>query len=67
MVSDCRDIAESLLECLRKTACMKQGGAAKECMSAADAPECQVLRNTYFECKRGQLDMRNRIRGIKHH
>jgi len=64
---DCKDIAQTLLDCLKQTECMKSGGSAKECMAAADAPDCQVYRNTYFECKRSQLDMRTRIRGSKSH
>ena len=62
---DCKDIAETLLDCLRQTECMKGGKGAKECMKLTD--ECRVYRNTYFECKRSQLDMRTRIRGMKQH
>ena len=62
---DCKDIAETLLDCLRATECMKGGKGAKECMKLTD--ECRVYRNTYFECKRSQLDMRTRIRGMKQH
>ena len=43
---DCKDIAQTLLDCLKQTECMKSGGSAKECMAAADAPDCQVYRNT---------------------
>ena len=25
--------------------------------------ECALMRKAYYECKRGQLDMRNRLRG----
>jgi hypothetical protein len=39
------------------------GKGAKECMKEGD--DCRVFRNTYFECKRSQLDMRTRIRGMK--
>ena len=62
---DCKDIAETLLDCLCATECMKGGKGAKECMKLTD--ECRVYRNTYFECKRSQLDMRTRIRGMKQH
>lgn len=62
---DCKDIAQTLLDCLKQTECMKAGGSAKECMGTDEAPDCQVYRNTYFECKRSQLDMRTRIRGSK--
>ena len=37
---DCKDIAQTLLDCLKQTECMKSGGSAKECMAAADAPDC---------------------------
>jgi hypothetical protein len=30
-----------------------------------EGDDCRVFRNTYFECKRSQLDMRTRIRGMK--
>ena len=65
LMVDCKDIAETLLDCLRQTECMKSGKGAKECLQLTD--DCRVYRNTYFECKRSQLDMRTRIRGMKQH
>ncbi len=35
----------------------------QECM--AKAGECDGLRYTYAECKRGQVNMRSRIQGTK--
>ena len=35
----------------------------QECM--AKAGECDGLRYTYAECKRGQVNMRSRIQGAK--
>ena len=58
---DCKDIAETLLDCLRATECMKSGKGAKECMKLTD--ECRVYRNTYFECKRSQLSTCARASG----
>ena len=43
---DCKDIAQTLLDCLRETECMRGGRPAKECVGPEDAPECQVFRNT---------------------
>ena len=66
MGRSCKDIAESLRDCLLKTECMKRPGTTmKDCLDEEQSPQCQVLRNTYFECKRSQLDMRTRIRGQK--
>ena len=41
----------------------KEGKDIKVC--AVEAKECAGLRTSYFACKRGQLDPRNRIRGNK--
>ncbi len=59
-------MAVSLLECVKKTDCVKSGKDLKECVKAEKIdPECAEYRTAYFECKRGALDMRNRIRGQK--
>lgn len=81
MPHNCKDIAQTLMDCLKKTECMKQPGATvKQCLTADNSPECQVrqvvvirslaskaYRQTYFECKRSQIDMRMRIRGNQHY
>ncbi|KAJ1462487.1 cytochrome c oxidase assembly protein PET191 [Pelagophyceae sp. CCMP2097] len=69
MGSDCKDLAASLMACIKESECMKKHGmSARDCTQQEGAiPECQVYRNSYFECKRGQLDMRTRIRGQKVH
>ena len=41
----------------------KEGKTVKEC--ARTAEECKGLRTSYFTCKRGQMDARNRILGNK--
>ena len=48
---------------LIETTISDQTHTEQECMKLTD--ECRVYRNTYFECKRSQLDMRTRIRGMK--
>lgn len=74
MGNSCKEIAQSLVDCMQKTDCVKSGGGIRECMKvrtdANDAEgaspvtgECSDLRNAYFTCKRGSLDMRSRIRG----
>lgn len=62
----CKDIAQTLYDCVKQTECMKNGGDFRACLKDREqTPDCQVFRNAYFECKRGSLDMRNRIKGQK--
>ena len=72
MGKSCKEIAESLVDCIKKSDCViKQGGTVRDCIGdmskmedeCGHSQECQELRNAYFNCKRGALDMRNRIRG----
>ena len=42
--------------------CVAAGRTLKECMEVEDGG-CKGLRVAYFTCKRGQLDMRKRIKG----
>ncbi|CAM9547376.1 unnamed protein product [Heterosigma akashiwo] len=62
MSRNCKDVAEQLVECMRQTKCMSEGGELKECLKI-NPDECMVERRGYFECKRALLDMRTRIRG----
>ena len=73
MGKSCKDVAQSLVDCVKNTPCVKDGGDIKTCMkkmsgsttSAGDESiaDCQELRTAYTLCKRGGLDMRTRIRG----
>eukprot|EP01038_Epipyxis_sp_PR26KG_P012888 gene12888-17269_t len=63
MAKSCKELAVGLFECVKKTPCVKAGGGIRECMKQGN--ECQDLRNAYFACKRGALDMRTRIQGPK--
>ncbi|KAG7378693.1 hypothetical protein PHYPSEUDO_009762 [Phytophthora pseudosyringae] len=63
----CRDMAEALRDCMVQQECMADGSRTlKHCLhDRAYSHECKEYRLAYFECKRGQLDMRQRIRGPK--
>jgi len=64
MSTSCTSIKEMLLKCVRKTPCADRGGTVKECLEDPSLPEeCASIKRMFFECRRGQLDMRNRIRG----
>ncbi|RYH04811.1 hypothetical protein EON65_46430 [archaeon] len=66
MGKSCKDIARTLLDCMAETQCVQQGQDVKECMKTMEGEDrCGQLRRAYFECKRGSLDMRYRIRGPK--
>ncbi|KAF9918115.1 hypothetical protein FBU30_000375 [Linnemannia zychae] len=70
MPSSCQEIRAELAECILKSDCMvKDGLSAKECLHPSNEyrvpPECTAIRRSFFECKRGMLDMRNRFRGNK--
>ena len=71
MAKSCREIAESLIDCMKNSKCVKDGGDLRECIKMPMTDEglkggdCQEFRTAYFLCKRGSLDMRNRIKGQK--
>jgi cytochrome c oxidase assembly factor 5 len=63
-MSDCKEHARALLACMQKSACMaEEGRGFKDCLHTDAVEACQLERRSYFECRRGQLDMRTRIRG----
>ncbi|CAN6198573.1 unnamed protein product, partial [Urochloa humidicola] len=69
MAKSCKGLAMELVKCLSESECVKvQKRPYKEC-AGEKVPnitsECVGLRETYFNCKRGQVDMRARIRGNK--
>ena len=71
MGKSCKEIAETLVDCMKKSECVRKGGSLKECLGDMTGQEkettgeCQELRTSYFMCKRAGLDMRTRIRGPK--
>ncbi|KAH7351601.1 hypothetical protein KP509_19G005300 [Ceratopteris richardii] len=69
MSKSCKGVAMELVKCLSESNCMKiEKKSFRECAkesSPAIPQECIGLRDTYFQCKRNQVDMRSRIRGNK--
>ena len=61
MASSCNEQRQALLACLADSPCMAQGRSIQECMTEDNS--CKLIRMDYFLCKRGQLDMRKRMRG----
>ncbi|KAI8880699.1 hypothetical protein K501DRAFT_224308 [Backusella circina FSU 941] len=70
MPSNCKEIREELIECMLKSKCVLiQRNTVKECFKKeheADVPsECQSIRKSFAECRRGMIDPRMRFRGNK--
>nr|KAJ0227790.1 hypothetical protein LSAT_V11C100013130 [Lactuca sativa] len=69
MAKSCKGLAMELVKCLSESDCVKvENRPFRECAkekSPVISSECVGLRETYFNCKRGQVDMRARIRGNK--
>ncbi|CAH2004569.1 unnamed protein product [Acanthoscelides obtectus] len=65
--SACAGVRADLKMCLLESDCCKvEKRTPRECLKANTVPvECQILRNTFFECKRSLLDARQRFRGRK--
>lgn len=63
----CEPILNAFKQCLLASDCVtKDGHLPSDCIKnhANELPEeCQLLRISMFECKRGMLDMRKRFRG----
>ena len=67
MSKSCEGLAKEVAKCLAASACVAEGGDPRECLLRGEAEECDAIRSTYAQCRRGQLDMRSRIRGNKGH
>ncbi|XP_044739365.1 cytochrome c oxidase assembly factor 5 [Chrysoperla carnea] len=65
----CAAIRADLKMCLLSSDCCKRDKKTpRECLSVTDGSvpnQCQVLRRTFFECKRSLLDNRLRFKGRK--
>lgn len=61
MSSSCYEQRRAVLECLADSPCTAAGRSAKQCMD--EDVSCKALCSALFLCKRGQLDMRKRIKG----
>ncbi|ELR17701.1 uncharacterized protein ACA1_064880 [Acanthamoeba castellanii str. Neff] len=61
MASSCKSLKEELVACLKISPCMQDKEKTfHECLKSKDEDE---IGTGYFECKRGQLDMRKRFKG----
>ena len=79
MSKSCKGMLEEMLECAEQSKCYspENGRDLKFCVTAllssseSDATtkhgldECMTKKQLYLKCKRGQMDMRTRIRGNK--
>ncbi|GAA6052908.1 hypothetical protein JCM3770_004403 [Rhodotorula araucariae] len=65
----CQGVRQALADCILRSDCVLRSDpprSPQECLKAHhdELPEeCQLLRKSFFECKRGMLDMRKRFRG----
>jgi len=67
MSKSCKGMLEDMLKCVEDTDCVKKGNTLKACVKDGKLfpPQCQTQREVYLSCKRGQFDMRSRLRGNK--
>ncbi|GFH50080.1 hypothetical protein CTEN210_06556 [Chaetoceros tenuissimus] len=66
MPKKCAEAALSLLECMERSECVKDGKSVHECLKdPIESDECKAQRNAYYTCKHSQLNMRTRIRGVR--
>ena len=79
MSKSCKGMLEEMLECAEQSKCYspENGRDLEFCVTAllssseSDATtkhgldECMTKKQLYLKCKRGQMDMRTRIRGNK--
>ncbi|KAL2622645.1 hypothetical protein R1flu_002850 [Riccia fluitans] len=65
MSKSCKGLALELVKCLSESPCMKEQNRSYRDCAGEKVPviptECVGLRETYYQCKRGQVDMRTRI------
>ncbi|KAK5584252.1 hypothetical protein RB653_005860 [Dictyostelium firmibasis] len=62
--SPCQGIKDDLVECIRFSDCMNNGGTFHECMKSKDLDqECKDLLYAFFKCRKDMFDTRNRFRG----
>ena len=63
MASSCSKQRDELMQCLVDSPCMKAGNSIDECSKQPEPDGCADRRFAFYMCKRGQLDMRKRIKG----
>ena len=70
MSKSCKGMLDDYLACVEQSACVRaQNHSLSACAKGTDGAsvpeECEVKRANYFTCRKGQLDMRSRLRGNK--
>mmetsp|Transcript_57682 Transcript_57682/g.141941 ORF Transcript_57682/g.141941 Transcript_57682/m.141941 type:complete len:94 (+) Transcript_57682:63-344(+) len=65
MSSSCAAVKLNLIECIKKSECMRgEGTTFHDCLRSKTLDDdCQVLRRAFYDCRRAQLDNRYRMRG----
>jgi cytochrome c oxidase assembly factor 5 len=67
MSSSCSGVKDEIVDCIKRSACMKtELNTFHHCLRAPAEElglECSNLRHLYYECKRAQLDRRYRLKG----
>lgn len=65
----CKGLAQELVKCLSESDCVKvENRSIRDCAGKTEpkAPsKCAGLRQTYYDCKRSQVNKASRIRGNK--
>ncbi|KAF2071128.1 hypothetical protein CYY_007557 [Polysphondylium violaceum] len=60
----CREIKDAIIECVKLSDCMRNGGKFHECMKSKDLEDdCKEFLYAYYKCKKDMFDTRNRFRG----
>jgi len=69
MASSCKNVRQAFIECIKISDCMKKGETFHNCVKLAGtetpdiSDQCRAIAISYYDCKRGQLDMTRRFRG----
>ena len=66
MSKSCKGMLEEFLKCVEKSDCVHRHSLNSCLKSSILFPQvCATARDVYVSCKRGQFDMRSRLRGNK--
>ncbi len=66
MSSSCSGLSEKLLDCVEASRCVNDKGLSiRECLKSREHldEECKSLMTAFYDCRRGQIDRRARIKG----
>lgn len=67
--NDCQGVFFLLIDCVKTCpAVVEKGVSLRDAVNHSDehlTEDCRLLKRRYLNCRRGQLDMRSRIRGNK--